>query len=187
VRKNHPEASPLHRLGRGTSGIVLFARTARARSDISAAWRRKEVSKTYRGLATGCPAEDNFIIEAPIGPVPHPKIGTVNAACPDGKFALSMVRVLERRCGASLLEIGIETGRPHQIRIHLSFAGYPLVGDRLYAAGGTINDLEALPGDTGYLLHAERLCFIHPATRLPFEIQCPPPSELALDYRKSIP
>ncbi len=187
VRINHPEANPLHRLGRGTSGIVLFARTARAGSEICAAWRRKEVSKIYRGLAAGCPAEDNFIIEAPIGPVPHPKLGTVNAACPDGKFALSRVRVLERRGAASLLEIGIETGRPHQIRIHLSFAGYPLVGDRLYAAGGTIKDPGTLPGDTGYLLHAERLCFIHPATGLPFEIQCPPPSELALDCRGNIP
>ncbi len=135
--------------------------------------------KIYRGLATGCPDEDNFIIDTPIGPVPHPKIGTVNAACPDGKFALSKVRVLERRNGVSLLEIRIETGRPHQIRIHLSFAGYPLVGDRLYTAGGTINDPEALPGDTGYLLHAERLRFNHPATGLPFEIKCPPPPELA--------
>ena len=187
VRKNHPEANPLHRLGRGTSGVVLFARTARAGSSVCAAWRRKEVSKIYRGLATGCPAEDNFIIEAPIGPVPHPKIGTVNAACPNGKFALSRVSVLERRGGVSLLEIRIETGRPHQIRIHLAFAGYPLVGDRLYAAGGTISDPETLPGDTGYLLHAERLCFSHPATGLPFEIQCPPPPELALDCRRSIP
>ncbi|MGO9556235.1 MAG: RluA family pseudouridine synthase [Syntrophobacteraceae bacterium] len=180
VRKIHPEANPLHRLGRGTSGVVLFARTARARSGICAAWRRKEVTKIYRGLASGCPAEDNFIIEAPIGPVPHPKIGTVNAVCPGGKLALSRVSVLERRGGASLLEIGIETGRPHQIRIHLSYAGYPLVGDRLYAAGGTINDPETLPGDTGYHLHAERLCFSHPATGLPFEIRCPPPRMLEL-------
>ncbi|MGO9018402.1 MAG: RluA family pseudouridine synthase [Syntrophobacteraceae bacterium] len=185
VRKNHPEANPLHRLGRGTSGVVLFARTARAGSSVCAAWRRKEVSKIYRGLATGCPAEDNFIIEAPIGPVPHPKIGTVNAACPDGKFAMSRVSVLERRGGVSLLEIRIETGRPHQIRIHLAFAGYPLVGDRLYAAGGTISDPETLPGDTGYLLHAERLCFSHPATGLPFEIQCPPPPELCVNAETS--
>ena len=179
VRKNYPEVSPLHRLGRGTSGVVVFARSARARSSICAAWRRKEVGKIYRALASGCPVEDSFIIEAPIGPVPHPKLGTVNAVSPDGKFALSRVSVLERRAGASLLEVRIETGRPHQIRIHLSFAGYPLVGDRLYASGGTINDMRALPGDTGYLLHAERLCFVHPATGLPFEIHCPPPPELA--------
>ncbi len=180
VRKSRPEASPIHRLGRGTSGVVLFARTARARSSICAAWRRNEVVKIYRGLATGCPAEDNFTIEAPIGPVPHLKIGTVNAACPDGKPALSRVNVLERRGSASLLEIRIETGRPHQIRIHLAFAGYPLVGDPLYAPGGTIYDSEALPGDTGYLLHAQRLCFRHPATGLPFETQCTPPPELAV-------
>ena len=182
VRKKYPEAGPLHRLGRGTSGIVLFARTARARSMICAAWRRKEVTKIYRGLAAGSPAEDNFIIDAPIGPVPHPKLGTVNAARANGKFALSRVKVLERRGSESLLEIVIETGRPHQIRIHLAFAGCPLVGDRLYAAGGTINDLRALPGDTGYLLHAERLRFVHPATGVPFEIQCPPPLELAVGF-----
>ncbi len=179
VRKEHPEADPLHRLGRGTSGVVLFARTAQARSVICEAWRRNEVGKIYRGLATGCPAEDNFIVEAPIGPVPHPKIGTVYAACPNGKYALSRVSVLERRDGSSLLEIEIETGRPHQIRIHLAFAGHPLLGDRLYAAGGALNDPETLPGDTGYLLHAQRLHFSHPATGLPFEIQCPPPLELA--------
>jgi 23S rRNA pseudouridine1911/1915/1917 synthase len=187
VRKSHPEASPLHRLGRGTSGIVLFALSARARSEISSAWRRKEVTKVYRALATGCPGEDNFVIEAPIGPVPHPKLGTVNAFRSDGKYALSRVSVLERRGDCSLLEISIETGRPHQIRIHLSFAGYPLVGDRLYAKGGAFNDLRTLPGDTGYLLHAERLCFTHPATGLPFEIQCPPPRGLELCCRRNIP
>ena len=180
VRKNYPEAAPLHRLGRGTSGIVLFARSARARSCICQAWRRKEVGKTYRALAAGCPVEENFVIEAPIGPVPHPKLGTVYAARPDGKSALSRVSVLERRAGESLLEIGIETGRPHQIRIHLAFAGHPLVGDRLYAPGGTIKDPGTLPGDTGYLLHAERLRLVHPVTGLPFEIVCPPPPELAM-------
>jgi 23S rRNA pseudouridine1911/1915/1917 synthase len=142
--------------------------------------RQNEVIKTYRALATGIPASENFIIEAPIGPVPHPKIATVHAACPGGKRALSRVRVLEHRGDTSLLEVVIETGRPHQIRIHLAFAGHPLVGDPLFAAGGGINDPRALPGDTGYLLHAERLCFSHPATGSKLEISCTPPPELEM-------
>ncbi|MHC1728438.1 MAG: RluA family pseudouridine synthase [Syntrophobacteraceae bacterium] len=181
VRKNCPEAVPIHRLGRGTSGIVLFARTARARSALCAALRQNEVKKIYRALASGSPAEDAFCIDAPIGPVPHSRLGTVHAACADGKWAFSRVTVLERRADASLLEVGIETGRPHQIRIHLAVAGYPLVGDPLYCAGGGFKDPAALPGDLGYLLHAERLCIRHPATGMPLEIVCPPPPELRLN------
>ncbi len=183
VRKNHPEAVPVHRLGRGTSGLVLFARTATARSALCAALRRHELTKTYRALAEGLPECSDFVVEARIGPVFHPKLQTVNAACPGGKRAISRVRVLEHRAGASLLEVRIETGRPHQIRIHLAFAGYPLLGDPLYAAGGGIRDFERLPGDTGYLLHAQRLGFRHPATGSNFEVECPPPPELEIQKK----
>ncbi|MFZ2445008.1 MAG: RluA family pseudouridine synthase [Syntrophobacteraceae bacterium] len=180
VRKGHPEAAPVHRLGRGTSGVVLFARTARARSALCAAWRQNEVIKIYRALASGTPATENFSIEARIGPVPHPKLGSVHAARADGKYALSRVTVLERRMDASLLEVIIETGRPHQIRIHLAAAGHPLIGDPLYGAGGGLVDAGALPGDCGYLLHAERVRLRHPATGKHLEIVCSPPPELRL-------
>jgi 23S rRNA pseudouridine1911/1915/1917 synthase len=185
VRKRTPKATPMHRLGRGTSGVVLFARSDLARSELSAAFRRKEVRKTYRALSSGIPTEERFIMETHIGPVPHPLLGTVHAACTAGKPALSRIHILERRRDASLLEVTIETGRPHQIRIHLAAAGHPLVGDPLYTDGGKLKDSGvALPGDTGYWLHAERLSLCHPATGSPFEVWCCPPPELRFGSRR---
>lgn len=179
VRWRYPEATPLHRLGRGTSGIVLFARTRRAKSGVCAAMRRREVTKIYRALASGLPGNDSFLVDTRIGPVPHPRLGTIHAASPDGKFALSRVIVLERRSKASLVEVRIETGRPHQIRVHLAAAGHPLVGDPLYTTGGGFSEsTTALPGDCGYLLHAVRLRLQHPVTGACLEILCTPPPEL---------
>jgi 23S rRNA pseudouridine1911/1915/1917 synthase len=179
VREAYPEATPVHRLGRGTSGVVLFALSAFARSALGALFRRGAVVKAYRALASGHPERDAFSIDVPIGPVPHPRLGTIHAASPTGKTALSRVRILERRSSCSLVEVKIETGRPHQIRIHLASAGHPLVGDPLYAAGGRFKDGgTALPGDVGYWLHAERLEFRHPVRRVGIEIHCFPPPQL---------
>ncbi|MGC9196254.1 MAG: RluA family pseudouridine synthase [Syntrophobacteraceae bacterium] len=178
VRKDRPEATPVHRLGRGTSGVVLFARNKRVRSLLGAAFRDNEIIKIYRALASGVPTAKEFSICAPIGPVAHPKLGTLYSACPNGKKALSHVRLLEPRGDTSLLQIRIETGRPHQIRIHLAFAGHPLAGDPLYAAGTAIRNPDALPGDCGYLLHAQRISFRHPQTGSAMDIGCPPPPEL---------
>ena len=89
------------------------------------------------------------------------------------------VRVLDRRDGQSLVEATIPTGRPHQIRIHLAAAGHPLVGDPLYAAGGVPGPRPALPGESGYHLHAHRLELDHPATGVRLEIECAPPSRLS--------
>jgi 23S rRNA pseudouridine1911/1915/1917 synthase len=181
VRGPFPEASPMHRLGRETSGIVLFSRSHAAGTLIQAAWREHRVVKRYRALASGIALEDSLVITAPIGPVPHPWLGTLFAASPQGKAALSRARVLERRERDTLYQVLIETGRPHQIRIHLAWAGHPLVGDPLYAAGGLPRpDLPALPGDGGYFLHAECLAFPHPVTGAPMELWAPPPSELLM-------
>lgn len=177
VRRRFPTAAPVHRLGRGTSGVVLFALTAEAARALEKAWRAGEVEKSYRAVVSGEPARDAFDVDVPIGPVPHPRLGTVHAASPSGKAALSHVRVVERRGKESLVEVVIATGRPHQIRIHMAAAGHPLAGDPLYAAGGAPRP-EAVPGDAGYRLHALRLRLPHPVTGRPLELASPPPGGL---------
>ena len=178
VRERYPEASALHRLGRCTSGIVLFARTHDAASVLSKAWRDHEVKKTYRALASGVTPTDMFVIDAPIGPMAHPLLGNVEAASESGKPSHSVARVLDRGADHTLFSVEIKTGRPHQIRIHLAFIGHPLVGDPLYCEGGAIKHHPGLPGDGGYLLHAERLTFAHPLTGTPTTLTAQPPQRL---------
>lgn len=179
VRARYPECSPMHRLGRGTSGLVLFARTQAAAAALQDAWRDHRIQKRYLALASGTPEADTLTITAPIGPIPHPWLGTLHAASAKGKASRSVAHVLERRPDATLLQVDIDTGRPHQIRIHLACAGHPLVGDPLYGPGGVPREgIIALPGDLGYFLHAERLVFAHPLTGEPMDLRTAPPVEL---------
>jgi 23S rRNA pseudouridine1911/1915/1917 synthase len=183
VRRIFPEVVPIHRLGRGTSGLVAFARTVEARRGLSAALREGRIEKTYRALVTGVPERAAFTVDVPIGPVPHPRLGQVHAASARGRHAVTHVQVLGVDQGDALVEAIIPTGRPHQIRIHLAAAGHPLVGDALYAAGGGLTAAPALPGDSGYWLHAMRLAFRHPATGAALELECAPPPPLRLRRR----
>lgn len=178
VRHRYPEASPLHRLGRFTSGLVLFARTKQAGSSLARAWRERNVKKTYRALGLGSTRTEMFVIDVPIGPVPHPILGTVQAACESGKPSHSVAFVLEQRHDQTLFSVEITTGRPHQIRIHMAYAGHPLVGDPVYEAGGGLKHHPGLPGDGGYLLHAEKLQISHPATGQRMTFIATPPAEL---------
>lgn len=181
VRQRAPEASPMHRLGRGTSGIVLFAPTAAARKPLQAAFQDPRTRKVYRALCQGHPALVAFEIAAPIGEIPYDPLGTLHAACPGGRASLSRVTVLERRAEASLVDVEIATGRPHQIRIHMAWAGHPLVGDPLYGPGGIpLPDTRALPGDPGYLLHAHQLELEHPRTGARISLHCQPPPLLRM-------
>jgi 23S rRNA pseudouridine1911/1915/1917 synthase len=178
VRRLCPEAVPMHRLGRGTSGLVLFTRTPGARRFVSAEWRAGRVAKEYRALVSGIPQSDSFSVEVPIGLVAHPRLGRVHAASPLGRPAASHVRLIEPRADSALVSVTIPTGRPHQIRIHLAAAGHPLAGDPLYVIGGTPGRSPALPGETGYWLHAHRLSLRHPSTGAPLRLECPPPPVL---------
>ncbi len=179
VRRRFSDAAPVHRLGRGTSGVVLFARSARARRSLSRAWRDGEVERIYVGLVEGRVDRRRFAIEVPIGPVPHPLLGTVHGACAGGRAARTVVRMLRVDDDATLVVVQIDSGRPHQIRIHLAAAGYPLVGEPLYGCGGVPRpESRALPGDGGYLLHAARLVFPHPTSRAMTTIECTPPPAL---------
>ena len=179
VRRRYPGASPIHRLGRGTSGLVLFSRTPAANAALCGMLREHRMTKRYRALVEGHPEEDAFTVDTPIGPVPHALLGTVHAASAEGKAARSHARVIERREADSLVEVRIETGRPHQIRIHMAAAGHPLVGDPLYGAGGGMKEgVNALPGDIGYFLHALHLSLLHPSTGVSLDVRCAPPPVL---------
>jgi 23S rRNA pseudouridine1911/1915/1917 synthase len=179
VRAFDPEARPLHRLGRFTSGVVLFARTREGRAHLARQFASRTVGKRYRALATGTPPAETFAVSAPIGAVPHPLLGSVHGACPGGREARTAVTVLERREGLFLCEARIETGRPHQIRIHLAAAGHPLAGDPLYGPGGVpAPGTRALPGDPGYALHALELRVVHPRTGREVVFSCAPPPPL---------
>lgn len=174
VIQDLPEAAPLHRLGRGTSGVVLFAKTRPARSALLADWRAGRVKKHYLALSAGrCEAEE-LTLKTPIGPVGHPRLGEVFAASERGKSALSVAKILGRSAESTLFSVQIFTGRPHQIRIHLAAAGFPLLNDPLYAAGGGLRS-GALPSDIGYPLHAHRLGFLHPTSGAELEITAPAP------------
>jgi 23S rRNA pseudouridine1911/1915/1917 synthase len=178
VRRRWPEATPMHRLGRGTSGLVLLARTPTARRAVTTAWREARVEKRYLALVSGVPAEELFTVDTPIGPVPHPRLGEVHAVSEHGKPSTSHVRTLATRRDATLVEVTIPTGRPHQIRIHLAAAGHPLVGDPLYGTGGLPLAEPALPGEGGFWLHSHRLALAHPTTGEHLELECPPPPPL---------
>ena len=178
LRRRYPEASPVHRIGRPTTGVVLCARNRRTAAALGRAWNDGRVRKLYRALVAGMPRNESFTVTVPIGRIPHGG-AEVHAASAAGKPSLSHVRVLEARRDQALVEIEIVTGRPHQARIHLAASGHPLSGDPFYGPGGVpFPGTGARPGDGGFLLHAYRLFLQHPSTGEPLVLEAPPPHAL---------
>lgn len=180
VQKQSPNANPVHRLGRATTGIVLFAKTSQAASNLFASWNTPKIQKIYRALAQNHAPHDTYEILTPIGLVPHPLIGSVWAASPAGKPSKSLANVISRTATTTIFEVSLYSGRPHQIRIHLASIGHPLVGDPLYGpTGHPLENLPGLPGDGGYFLHAQYLNLRHPITGAQINLEAPLPPEFS--------
>ncbi len=163
---------PAHRLNRGTSGLILFSRTPEARRNLAAQFRDKtartggEMRKIYFARTIPYPngkPGDAITVTTPIGKVPHPWLGSVHAACPNGKSSCSICEIAACDAASTLWKVDLVTGRPHQIRIHLASIGVPLIGDPLFLPGGLPRP-HALPGDCGYFLRSVSLTFRHPTT-----------------------
>jgi 23S rRNA pseudouridine1911/1915/1917 synthase len=182
VQKQFPNANPVHRLGRGTTGVVLFAKTPQAASKLGADWNTPRVQKIYWALAQNIAQHDAYEILTPIGLVPHPRMGSVWAANPSGKPSKSVAKVISRATSTTIFEVSLNSGRPHQIRIHLASIGHPLVGDPLYGLSGQpLESLPGLPGDGGYFLHARFLKFHHPITGEQTNLEVDLPSRFSSD------
>ncbi|MBM3715802.1 MAG: RluA family pseudouridine synthase [Actinobacteria bacterium] len=149
----------VHRLDVGTSGLMVVAKSERAYTLLKAAFKEREVEKVYHAVVQGHPDPLAGTIDAPIGR--HPSHSWKFAVTPDGKDSVTHYETLEAFPRASLLEIHLETGRTHQIRVHMAAHRHPCVGDPLYGADPT---LAARLGLTRQWLHAHRLAFAHPAT-----------------------
>ena len=167
----------VHRLDKKTSGLLMVAKNNVAHARLSEAFQQRRIQKTYLALVHGRPKRVAGTIDLTVSR--HPTLRTKMAAGrPSGRAAHSEYKVLETFPGFSLLEVKIATGRTHQIRVHLSAIGYPVVGDDVYGEKsykGFVNKY----GDLGrYFLHATSLRFEHPTTGKSMEFHSPLPLEL---------
>jgi 23S rRNA pseudouridine1911/1915/1917 synthase len=172
----------VHRLDKGTSGLMVIAKTDEAHRHLSEQFKKRRVSKHYTALVHGDLRENEGVVDAPVGrhPVERKKMSTASRR---GKAALTRWRVLERYGAFTLLEAKIETGRTHQIRVHLAALGRPVAGDAVYGGAKRTVDGPALPAAlkrlTRQALHASRLSFRHPVTGEGMTFESPPPPDMA--------
>jgi 23S rRNA pseudouridine1911/1915/1917 synthase len=164
----------VHRLDAGTSGLMVVAKSEYAYSALKRAFREREVDKTYHALVQGHPDPLRGTIDAPIAR--HPSGDGRFAVVTGGRSAVTHYDTLEAYRAASLTEIILETGRTHQIRVHMAAVRHPCVGDRLYGADPV---LAARLGLTRQWLHAARLGFAHPGDAAMVEFASPYPADLA--------
>lgn len=167
-------AGVVHRLDVGTSGLMVVAKTESAYTALKRAFKEREVEKIYHAVVQGHPDPLTGTIDAPIGR--HPHHSWKFAVTPDGKDSVTHYETLEAFPGASLLEIHLETGRTHQIRVHMAAHRHPCVGDPLYGGDPTVAERLGL---IRQWLHAHRLAFTHPAAGEWVEFESPYPTDLA--------
>jgi 23S rRNA pseudouridine1911/1915/1917 synthase len=164
-----PRPGLVHRLDKDTSGLIVVAKTEESRLHLLRLWQRREVLKQYSALVIGSFPEETATVDAPIGRDPNNRKRMAVVA--SGRPAVSRLQVMARYPAFTLLEVTIETGRTHQIRVHCAFTGHPVAGDALY--GGATSDLDL----NRQFLHARRLRF-----RLPsgsdLELESPLPPDL---------
>ena len=178
----------VHRLDRDTSGLMVVAKTEEAYLALVEALRRRTVKRTYQAIVWGDPGPSTGRIELPIGRDPKDRKRMAVVRGPSGKPAVTHWRVLERYGLATLIEAQLETGRTHQIRVHLAAVRHPVVGDPVY--GGRVRKLLSLrPAERSLAhallrimkrqaLHAVGLEFAHPVTGEELEFRSGPPSDL---------
>ena len=158
----------VHRIDRMTSGLLVVAKNDAAHLSLTAQFQTHEAGRAYLALVDGNLREDSGTVDAPIGR--HPRERKRMAVVPDGRSAVTHWRVLARFGTHTLLSVALETGRTHQIRVHMASIGHPLAGDAVYGPRNCIKSLN------GQCLHAKELGFIHPTTQQWVQFDSPLPA-----------
>ena len=177
-----PRAGIVHRLDKDTSGALIVARTLEAHTSLVAQLAERSIHRRYEAVVLGVLVAGGTV-DAPIGRHPHDRLRM--AVVEDGKQAVTHYRVRARYRAHTRLQVDLETGRTHQIRVHMAHIGHPLLGDAPYGGGrrlpkGASPELvEALRGFRRQALHAERVEFAHPASGAPVVAESPRPADLA--------
>ena len=158
----------VHRIDADTSGLLLVAKNDKSHNILAEAIQKKEVVREYIALVEGIIMEDTATIDAPIGRDKKDR-KKMTVTSENSKDAVTHIRVLERYKDSTLIRCKLETGRTHQIRVHLSYIGHPVVNDPVYGYKKLIDK------DFGQMLHAEKLGFVHPTTKEYMEFTAEPP------------
>lgn len=166
----------VHRIDRDTSGLVIAAKNDAAHRSLAAQLKDHSLARTYECVAAGNFREDRGTVDAPIARDSRDRKRM--AVVPGGREAVTHWEVVARYPGCTHLRCRLETGRTHQIRVHLAYLGHPILGDTVYGAK------KPVPGLTGQCLHASELRFLHPRTGETMTLRCPLPEEFTALLRK---